>query len=66
MTEAEIAEMARGAQSTGFDPLYAVTRGVEGDIIVRWSELTDVDHERERAWRDYERAFGTVVEKEAK
>lgn len=46
------------------DPLYAVTRGVEGDVIVRWSELTDA--EREQARRDYEKAFGTAAEKEAK
>lgn len=46
------------------DPLYAVTRSVEGDVIVRWSELTDA--EREQAWRDYEKAFGTAAEKEAK
>lgn len=73
MTETEIAEMARGAQSAGidfadddtpeaYDPLYAVTRGVEGDVIVCWSDLTDA--EREKAWRDYERAFG--ADKEAK
>ncbi|SDG60168.1 hypothetical protein SAMN05216338_1001870 [Bradyrhizobium sp. Rc2d] len=46
------------------DPLHAVTRSVEGDVIVRWSELTDA--EREQAWRDYEKAFGTAAEKEAK
>ncbi|OSJ32546.1 hypothetical protein BSZ19_18515 [Bradyrhizobium japonicum] len=39
------------------NPLYAVTRGAEGDVIVRWSELTEA--EREKAWRDYEKAFGT-------
>lgn len=73
MNEADIAEEARGAQSAGidfpdddtpeaYDPLYAVTRGVEGDVIVRWSELTDA--EREQAWRDYERA--TAADKESK
>lgn len=56
MTEAEIAEMARGAQSTEFDPPYCVTRGREGDVIVLWSQMTDA--EREQAWRDYEKAFG--------
>lgn len=75
MTEAEVAEMVRGAQSAGidfpdddtpeaYDPLYAVTRRVEGDVIVRWSEMTDA--EREQAWRHYERAFGTPAEKESK
>lgn len=43
------------------DPLYAVTRGIEGDVIVRLSEMTDA--EREQGWRDYERAFGTAAEK---
>jgi hypothetical protein len=61
--EAE-AEVARGALSTDFDPLYCVTRGVEGDVIVNWSQMTDA--EREKAWRDYERAFGTAAEKEPK
>jgi len=56
MTTDEEAEVARGALSTDFDPLYGVTRGAEGDVIVRWSEMTD--EEREKAWRDYERAFG--------
>lgn len=65
MTEAEIAEMARGTLSTDFDdPLYAVVRGFEGDVIVHWSQMTDA--EREQAWRDYERAFGTAADKETK
>lgn len=42
------------------DPLYCVARGREGDVIVRWSEMTDA--EREKAWRDYERAFGADKE----
>ena len=46
------------------DPLYATMRGIEGDVIVRWSELTDA--EREQAWRDYERAFGTAADRETK
>lgn len=48
-----------------YDPLYFVTRGPQdGDVIVRWSEMTP--EEQERAWRDYEKAFGTAAEKEAK
>ena len=46
------------------DPIYVVTRGVDGDVILHWSEMTDA--EREKAWRDYERAFCTPAEKEAK
>ncbi|MHC2844826.1 hypothetical protein [Bradyrhizobium diazoefficiens] len=45
-----------------YDPLYAVTRCREDDVIVRWSELTD--EEREKAWRDYEKAF--AADKETK
>lgn len=43
-------------------PPYWVTRGVQGDVIVSWSEMTDA--EREKAWRDYEKAFG--AEKDSK
>lgn len=46
------------------DPLYATTRGTGGDVIVRWTELTDA--ERERAWRDYEKALGAYADKEPK
>lgn len=72
MTEAQIAELARGAQSAGFDfaaadgpetddPLYCVCRGAQGDVIIHWSKMTD--EERERAWREYERAFGTAEDR---
>jgi hypothetical protein len=44
------------AERQSDDPLYAVTRGTQGDVFVRWSELTP--EEQERAWRDYEKAFG--------
>ena len=44
------------------NPLYGVTRGPkEGCGLVRWSEMTEA--ERERAWRDYERAFGASVDR---
>lgn len=42
------------------DPLYAVTRGRDGDVIVRWSEMTP--EEQERARRDYEKAVGADKE----
>ncbi len=42
------------------NPLYGVTRGTQGCVLVRWSEMTD--EERERAWRDYEKAFGKQSE----
>ena len=47
--------------SPDHDPLFGVTRGAQGDVIVRWSQMTPA--EQERAWRDYERAFGTHEER---
>jgi hypothetical protein len=52
------------AEKTNDNPLYGVTRPVVGDVIVRWSEMTP--EEQERAWRDYEKAFGTDERKDSK
>jgi hypothetical protein len=53
------------AATPDYDPRYGVRRDPkEGCVIVRWSEMTD--DERERAWRDYEKAFGAGDKKESK
>ncbi|SFV18316.1 hypothetical protein SAMN05192541_13433 [Bradyrhizobium arachidis] len=43
------------AASDADDPPYCVTRGVEGDVIVRWSELTDA--EQAAAWDFHLKTF---------
>jgi hypothetical protein len=51
-------------QEPDHDPLFGVTRGVRGCVLVRWSELTPA--EQEKAWRDYEKAFGADERKDSK
>ncbi|MHC2576581.1 hypothetical protein ACVI1J_001707 [Bradyrhizobium diazoefficiens] len=46
-----------------YDPLYAVARGAQGDVIVRWSELTDA--EQQAAWDFHIKTFG-AADKESK
>lgn len=56
--------MSAEQQEPDHDPLFGVTRGKEGCVIVRWSQMTPA--EQERAWRDYEKAFGTAEERDSK